>query len=237
MRLHKYLSRCGVGSLRKCEEYIKKGFVSVNGKKVDVLGYTIDPEKDIVKFKGKVVKEQEFVYVVMNKPRGYVTTVTDPYKRPTVIDLIKKAVRQRIYPVGRLDINTTGLLILTNDGYLTNYVINARNKVPKVYIAKIHGKLKPKDINLLKKGIRLSDGKAKVEDIKIIKETGNKTWVQVTMVLGRNRIVRRLFEKIGHPVDKLHRERIGKLDVKGLPKGGFKFVTKNYIYKRLGLEE
>lgn len=237
MRLHKYLAHCGVGSLRKCEEYIKSGLISLNGEKCTELGKEIQANSDVILFRGKRVKEQSHIYIILNKPRGYVTTVNDPQKRLTVIDLIRKSIKLRVYPVGRLDINTTGILILTNDGVLTNYVITAKNMVHKLYVVKIRGKLTDKEITRLKKGIRVEQHIVRVDRIFTTKTVGNNSWIKVIIHSGQNRIIREIFNQIGHPVSKIHREKIGNLSVRGIPLGGYKLVGKKYIYKRVGLYE
>ncbi|NLT96234.1 MAG: rRNA pseudouridine synthase [Clostridia bacterium] len=224
-RLQKFLAHAGVASRRSCEELILQGRVKVNGKVITALGTKIDPQKDIVEIDGKrVKKEEKKVYVLLNKPAGYVTTSKDPQGRPTVLDLIKD-INERIYPVGRLDYETEGLLLLTNDGELSFRLTHPKYKVEKVYQALVKGIPDESDLEKLRKGIRLEDGITHPAKVKILQKGSNSTLLELIIHEGRNRQVRRMCEAINHPVLSLKRIKIGFLSLGSLPKGKFRPLT------------
>lgn len=218
-RLQKIIASAGIASRRKAEELIMQGRVSVNGQIVSTPGSKADPEHDHVKVDGKLLLgSQRHVYLLLNKPRGYVTTVSDPEGRPTVMDLIRRT-GERIYPVGRLDYGSEGLLLLTNDGELANHLTRAASHVPKTYLVKIAGKPAQEDVDKLRHGIRIgskpgSRGLHAVRtapaQVRIIREAENP-WYEVTLIEGKNRQIRRMFEEIGHHVEKIKRVRYGPL--------------------------
>jgi pseudouridine synthase len=228
-RLQKLIAAAGIASRRHAEELIAAGRVTVNGKVVTELGTKADPEKDHVKVNGKLInpqlKTRENIYVLLNKPRGYLSSVSDPEGRPLVTELLPP-VLGRLYPVGRLDFNTEGLLLLTNDGEFTNFVTSARNQVEKVYEVKIKGVPTEAAIQRLRRGVTLEDGsRTAPAKIKKLDETATNSWFEVLLHQGRNQQVRRMFELIGHSVIKLRRVRIGFLVDEGLKSGYWRLLS------------
>ena len=229
-RLQKYLAAAGIASRRKCEELILQGKIEVNGKVVTELGTKVTDE-DKIKYNGKIVKkEQEKVYILLNKPIGYVTTVKDQFSRDTVLDLVK--INKRIVPVGRLDMYTSGALILTNDGDLVNKLIHPKNEVNKTYNATVAGKVSIDDIKKLEEGVIIDeDYKTKPAKVKILKidEEKNLSRIQITIHEGKNRQVRKMCEAIGKRVIALHRSKIANLEVNKLKLGEWRYLTPNEI--------
>ncbi len=228
-RLQKLISAAGVASRRHAEELIAAGRVTVNGQVVKELGTKADPEKDHIKVNGKLINPQlqsrEKTYVLLNKPKGYLSSVSDPESRPLVTELLPPSLG-KLHPVGRLDFNTEGLLLLTNDGDFTNYVTAARNRVEKVYEVKVKGVPADGAIQRLRRGITLDDGTrtgpAKIEKLH---ETQTNAWYEVLLHQGRNQQVRRMFELVGHSVLKLRRVRIGFLTDEKLKPGSWRFLS------------
>ena len=228
-RLQKYLAHAGIGSRRKCEELIQNGLVKVNGNIVNTLGIKIDPTKDTIKVRDKVVLQKEDkVYILLNKPEGYVTTVKDTHGRLTVIDLIKD-VNARLYPVGRLDYDTEGLLLLTNDGQLAYGLTHPKHKVLKVYEALVKGIPDHIDLEKLEKGIILEDGITAPANIKVLEVYEPNSLIEISIHEGRNRQVRRMFEAINHPVLKLKRTQMGPLSLNNIAKGKYRNLSKAEI--------
>jgi len=227
-RLQKYLAECGIASRRKCEEYIISGRVKVNNKIIKDLGVKIDPEVDIIKFDGKIVKRNlNLVYIMLNKPVGYITSSKDQFNRPTVLDLVK--IQERIYPIGRLDYATSGLLLLTNDGELANILMHPKNKINKTYIAEIKGIPKPDELEKFRNGI-LIDGKLTSEAlIKITKEKDYSSIVEIVIHEGMNRQIRKMCSAIGHPVISLKRIKVGEITLGNLKEGQWRFLNNNEI--------
>ena len=230
MRLQKYLAECGVASRRKCEQYILDGKVKVNGNIVTELGTKVN-KNDIVEFKKKKVKIQdEKIYILLNKPIGYVTTVKDQFKRDTVLDLVK--INKRIVPVGRLDMYTSGALILTNDGDFVNVLTHPKHEIKKTYNVTVAGKVIAEEVELLKKGVEIDNEyitkPAKVKILKIDEEK-NISRIQITIHEGKNRQVRKMCEAIGKKVIALHRSKIGNIDVKNLKLGTWRYLTQKEI--------
>lgn len=227
-RLQKIIAAAGVASRRKSEELITSGRVQVNGTVVTELGTKADPESDHIKVNGKLLQGvQRHVYLLLNKPKGYVTTVSDPEKRPTVMDLIR-GVKGRVYPVGRLDYASEGLLLLTNDGALANLLMKAASHVPKTYLVKVAGTPKEDDLEKLRGGVSIAtdDGKrvrTGPAAVRIVKEAANP-WYEITLIEGRNRQIRRMFEAVGHHVEKIKRVRYGPLTL-DVPPGEFRSLT------------
>ena len=214
-RLQKLIAAAGIASRRHAEQLIAAGEVTVNGKVVTELGTKADPETDHIKVRGKLInptlQRKENVYVLLNKPRGYLSSVSDPEGRPTVMELLPASLG-RVYPVGRLDFNTEGLLLLTNDGDFTNFITSARNQVEKVYEGKVKGVPGEQAIERLRRGVTLEDG-TRTAPAKITKlgETETNAWFEIMLHEGKNQQIRRMFDLIGHSVIKLRRSRIGSL--------------------------
>ena len=232
VRLQKYLADCGIASRRKAEELILQGKVEVNKKIVKELGVKIDNEKDEVKYLGKVIKPEndEKIYILLNKPIGYVTTLDDQFDRPKITDLIK--INKRIVPVGRLDMFTSGAIILTNDGDFVYKVTHPKHEIDKTYTVTIIGKITKEDVEKLEKGVEIDDGyitkPAKVKILKIDEEK-NQSRLSITIHEGKNRQVRKMINSIGKKVLALHRAKIGDIDVKDLKIGNWRYLKKNEI--------
>lgn len=236
-RLQKFLAKAGVTSRRKCEELIEQGRVKVNGK-IATLGIKVTND-DVVELNGKRVQIQneEKVYILLNKPMGYVTTVKDEYNRPTVMELVPND--KRIVPVGRLDMYTSGALILSNDGDFVYKVTHPSKKIDKTYRAKVNGKVTELELQKLRDGIRIENyvtSKAKVDFIEYDEKT-NRSIVEVTIHEGKNRQVRKMFEAINKDVWRLHRTKIGNLDVDDLKLGKYRYLSKEEVAKILDKTE
>jgi 23S rRNA pseudouridine2605 synthase len=230
-RLQKLISQAGVASRRAAEDLIKGGEVTVNGEVVTELGTKADPEKDHIKVRGRLIntklQNRENAYVLLNKPKGYLSSVSDPEGRKVVTDLVKGF--GKLHPVGRLDFNTEGIIILTNDGEFTNTVA-ASKKIPKVYEVKVKGLPTEVAINKLRRGVRLEDGfKTAPADIKILKPTDKNGWYKITLYEGHNQQIRKMFDSIGHSVVKLRRVSIGPVTEAGLKVGDFRKLTPQEI--------
>ncbi len=233
IRLQKYMADCGVASRRKCEEYISQGIVKVNGKIITELGVKVIPEKDIVEYNGKKLennKGNSNVYILLNKPIGYVTTVKDQFERQTVLDLIR-GVNERIVPVGRLDMYTSGALILTNDGEFVYRVTHPKYEIEKTYVATVSGIIQSEAIDKLENGVKIEDYITKPAKVKILKTDviKNISRIEITIHEGKNREVRKMCEAVGYKVIALHRSKIGKLNVKDLKIGQWRHLTKKEI--------
>ncbi len=231
VRLQKFLSNNGVCSRRKAEEYILDGKVEVNGEVITRLGVKIIPEKDEIKFEGKVIenKENKKVYILLNKPIGYVTTTKDQFNRETVVDLID--IKEKVLPVGRLDMYTSGAIILSNDGEFIYKVTHPKYEIEKTYNVTIKGKVEKEEIEKLKDGVEIEDyvsGKAKVRILKIDDEK-DISRIEITIHEGKNREVRKMCNAIGKKVLALHRAKIGNIDVKKLKLGEWRYLTQNEI--------
>ena len=231
-RLQKIIAAAGIASRRKAETLITGGLVSVNGQPVTELGSKADPEKDHIRVNGKLLHGPErHVYLLMNKPKGYVTTLRDPERRPTVMDLLH-GVGARVYPVGRLDYASEGLLLLTNDGEFANRLMKAASHVPKTYMVKVAGTPSEDGLARLREGISIpSDRGKRVKTaparIRAIRESANP-WYEVTLIEGKNRQIRRMFEEVGHHVEKIKRVRYGPLELDVHP-GKFRKLTNDEV--------
>jgi 23S rRNA pseudouridine2605 synthase len=216
-RLQKIIAAAGLASRRKAEELITAGCVAVNGKIVTELGTKADPERDHIRVNGKLLHaNQRHRYILLNKPRGYVTTVSDPENRPTVMDLLR-GVGGRVYPVGRLDYASEGLLLLTNDGDLAHRLMKAGPNIPKTYVVKVSGKPSAEVLARLRSGLPISTDRGKrvktaPAKINLIRDAENP-WYEITLTEGRNRQIRRMFEEVGHHVEKIRRVRYGPLNL------------------------
>lgn len=230
-RLQKYLASSGIDSRRKCEQLILEGKVEVNGKTVLELGTKIDPEIDEVKYNGKIVKpEEEKVYILLNKPIGYVTTVKEQFGRDKIIDLVKG--NKRLVPVGRLDMYTSGAIILTNDGEFVNKLTHPKNEVTKTYNVTVAGKIKEEEIKKIEKGIEIEGGYVtKPAEVKILKidEQKNISRIQIIIHEGKNRQIRKMCKAINKKVLALHRSKIGNIGVKDLKVGTWRYLTKKEV--------
>lgn len=231
-RLQKYLANSGVASRRKCEELILQGKVEVNGKVVTELGIKVNPEKDIVKFNGKEVKQtKKMVYILLNKPIGYVTTADDQFGRETVLDLVK--VKERIVPVGRLDMYTSGALILTNDGDFVYKVTHPKHEIEKTYTVTVKGIVQNSEVEQLRKGVKIDDYTTKPAKVKILKTDTEKdiSRLEITIHEGKNRQVRKMCEAVNRKVLALHRSKIGGIGVKDIELGKWRYLQENEIQK------
>ncbi len=224
-RLQKFIANSGYCSRRKAEDLISKGQVYVNGEIVTELGTKVSGKETIVVEGVTLNKQTRKEYYLLNKPRGYICSVSDDKGRKVVTDLINT--NERIYPVGRLDYDTTGLLILTNDGDFANILMHPSNEVEKTYLAIIEGIMTTEEIYQLKDGVMVDGVRVIPKRVKIKKKDleKNKSKVEVTIVEGRNHIVKKMFEAVGHPVNKLTRERLSFLDVKGLQSGEYRYLS------------
>lgn len=222
-RLQKLISAAGITSRRAAEELILAGRVSVNGKIVRTVGAKADVLLDNVVLDGVRLQPQtHHITVALNKPRGVVSTLRDTEGRPTVRDLVPRG-GPRLYPVGRLDIQSTGLMLLTNDGALAEAVLHPRTAIERVYAVKVHGQVTAETRARLRRGVRLEDGKASAE-VRVTEALPTKSWLEVTVREGRWRLVRRLFQAVGHPVDKLERTRLGPIELGRMRSGTFRLL-------------
>lgn len=231
-RLQKYLASCGVASRRKAEELIIQGKVQVNGKVVTELGIKVNPQKDKVVYQGKEVnKTNEHVYILLNKPIDYVTTAKDQFNRPSVLDLVK--VKQRIVPVGRLDMYTSGALILTDDGDFVYKVTHPKHEIEKTYTVTIKGIVKEENVEKLRKGVEIDNYITKPAKVKILKTDveKNQSRLEITIHEGKNRQVRKMCEAIGHRVLALHRSKIAGIGVKDIKIGTWRYLTPKEVEK------
>ncbi|HPE39522.1 MAG TPA: pseudouridine synthase, partial [Bacteroidales bacterium] len=226
IRLNKYISNAGVCSRREADILIESGAVTVNGEVVTEMGVKVLPT-DEVRFGDKILQREKPVYLLLNKPKDFITTMEDERDRKHVMQLVKGACKERIYPVGRLDKNTTGLLLLTNDGDLTKKLTHPKHEVRKVYYAELDKSLSLNDFEAIAKGLELEDGEIKVDEIAYVGST--KKEIGITIHSGRNRIVRRMFEHLGYEVEKLDRVVFAGLTKKDLPRGEWRFLTQAEI--------
>src|SRR5690554_990840 len=231
-RLQKVMAHAGIASRRKAEQLILEGRVKVNGETVRELGRKVSPE-DFIEVDGKPIREEKKVYILLNKPVGYISTVDDPRGRRTVLDLVAD-VKERVYPVGRLDYDTSGLLILTNDGELTYKLTHPSFEVKKTYLVEVEGK-PGKELARLEKGVMLSDGMTAPAAVAEVKTDKNSTSFLLTIHEGRNRQVRRMCEAIGYPVKSLKRIKFAFLELADLPEGKYRYLTEKEIKNLQGL--
>lgn len=234
MRLQKFMAQCGVASRRASEEIIAQGRVSVNGETIDYMGFEVDPDRDIVMVDGlKIQPEAKKYYILLHKPKGYVTTVSDEFDRPTVMELVRD-VHARIYPVGRLDYDTSGLLIMTNDGDFANILTHPSHAVNKAYIAQLDSLPDSDALNTLRNGVLL-DGKLTAQaKVEVLKPTKRGCEIKVTIHEGRNRQVRRMFEAIGATVTSLKRISVGNVTLGNLPEGKWRHLNDAERQKLMG---
>ena len=228
IRLNRFIANAGICSRRKADELIAAGVVSVNGEPVTELGFKVDPAKDQIRYNGESLKREKNVYVLLNKPKDYITTTDDPQERKTVMSLVEKASRERIYPVGRLDRNTTGLLLMTNDGDLADKLSHPKNNITKLYNVELNKSLSQGDMNKISFGIELEDGLIKPDQVSYVAGASKKE-VGIQIHSGKNRIVRRIFESLGYEVVKLDRVVYSNLTKKDLPRGRWRYLEEKEI--------
>ena len=238
VRLQKVIADCGVTSRRKAEGYILDGRVEVNGRVITELGTKVNPHTDVIQVDGNTLELMAIdkVYIVMNKPRAYMTTLSDPEGRPTVMELIY-GVKQRIFPVGRLDYLSEGLLILTKDGDLANMIMHPKYEVEKVYEVKVFGHVNEGILAKIKRGVMTEDGLLKPKSVRVIEQLPNKTWLEFRLNEGKNREIRKICDAVELTVDKLRRVAIEGLNIQGLPPGQYMFTTRKELQKALGLND
>lgn len=230
VRLQKYIAMCGVASRRKAEELITDGRVTVNGKRVTELGTKVEIGADKVTVNNKEIKTvSKKYYIMLNKPEGYVSTVSDQFDRPTVIDLIDSEIKSRIFPVGRLDYETSGLLLLTNDGDFTYKVTHPKFRMDKTYIATLKGGITITGLNKLRRGIKIEDYTTSPAELEILDAKDGFTVVKITIHEGKNRQVRKMFEAVGSKVYALERISIGKVELGNLPLGRWRYLTSHEV--------
>ena len=227
-RLQKYMARCEIGSRRKCEEIITSGRVRVNSEIVSELGTKIDPEVDLVYLDEVLIKPQEnMVYIALNKPTGYISSVKDEKGRQTIIDLVK--VPERLFPVGRLDYDSSGLILLTNDGEVYNHIIHPRNEIDKIYEALVSGTPTEEEINAFCNGLDIGDFITSKANMHIIKTSGSKSLLQIIIHEGKNKQVRRMCTAINHEVLELTRVRVGNISLEGIPSGDWRYLSESEV--------
>jgi len=218
------MASAGVASRRQCEELILEGAVQVNGRAVDELPAFVDPDVDVITVGGRRLREPQRVYFLLNKPKGIICTSSDPQGRPSAVDLVPT--RERVFCVGRLDADTTGLIILTNDPQLTNLLTHPKYKVPKTYVAKVAGRVDSKAVEKLRKGMWLAEGRTGQAAVKVLRSGRNDSLLEITIQQGLNRQVRRMLGKVGLPVQSLKRTRISGLKIEGLGVGRSRPLSK-----------
>jgi 23S rRNA pseudouridine2605 synthase len=229
-RLQKILANAGVTSRRKAEELIVEGRVTVNGKTITELGSKADFETDHIKVDGRLLKQPEhFLYIALNKPDNVVSTASDPQRRTTILDLVQ-GVKARVYPVGRLDYHSTGLILLTNDGEFANAITSASSHVPKTYLVKTKGQLTSEEEEKFRTGIPLSGRRTSPAGLRLIRQ-GDNPWYEVRLIEGRNQQIRIMFKHFGHLVEKLRRVRIGSVELGNLKPGEFRFLAPEEVRK------
>ena len=228
IRLNRYIANAGICSRRDADKLIEAGEIKVNNKVVTEMGFQVAPT-DIVKYGNRKLNREKPAYVLLNKPKDFLTTTEDPNDRKTVMELVKNAGDARIYPVGRLDRNTTGLLLLTNDGELADRLTHPSHEIEKIYQAELDKPLTPEDLEKIKAGLKLEDGEIKVDDIATVTPDGYVVGVKIHS--GKNRIVRRIFEHLGYEVTKLDRTTFAGLTKKDLPRGHWRYLTERELVK------
>jgi len=228
IRLNKYVANAGICSRREADVLIADGRITVNKKVMKVMGYKVQPA-DTVAYDGTIITREKIVYVLLNKPKGFITTMDDPKERKTVMDLVKKACDERIYPVGRLDRNTTGLLLFTNDGTLAKRLTHPTHQVRKIYQILLDKPITEEHFQQIEQGITLEDGAVKVEKIALLSPDALSLGLEIT--IGKNRIVRRIFEHLGYEVVKLDRTVYAGLTKKDLPRGKWRYLAEKEVIR------
>lgn len=239
LRINKYLSMCGVASRRGADELISRGAISINGKNHDTLGVTIDPEKDVVRVHGKIIKLEQNRYLVLNKPKLYITALGEGQDEKKTIQELIEDIPERVYPVGRLDYDVEGLIILTNDGELANRVLHPSFELTKTYFAIVKGNITKDKAQRMAQGVELEDGYAKPDSLKLIKSDKLTTNIEISFHEGRNHLVKRFFAEFAHPVRQLRRMSVGPLNLGNLQRGRWRDLTSselNNLKKAAGLK-
>ncbi len=226
IRLNKYIANSGICSRREADKLIEKGEVRVDGKVIKEMGYKVQPNQ-IVKYQGNVLKTEKKVYLLLNKPKGFISTTHDPQGRKTVMDLVKNACEEQVFPVGRLDRATSGLLLFTNDGEMSKKLTHPSHQMKKIYQVTLDKPLIKADFQQIADGVKLEDGVVPVDDLGIVSE--DKKVIGIEIHVGKNRIVRRLFEHLGYSVEKLDRVMFGSLTKKDLPRGHWRFLSEKEV--------
>jgi 23S rRNA pseudouridine2605 synthase len=226
IRLNRFIAQAGLCSRREADDLISTGQITVNGKVVDQMGYYVKKD-DVIKYGKRLLNREKLVYVLLNKPKDFITTTEDPEERKTVMSLVATACTERIYPVGRLDRNTTGLLLLTNDGELSEKLMHPSHNIRKIYQVDLDKPLTAADEARIREGVELEDGKAPVDELEVLSK--DRDIVGLSIHLGRNRIVRRIFESLGYKVERLDRVMYSGLTKKDLPRGNWRFLTEKEI--------
>jgi 23S rRNA pseudouridine2605 synthase len=228
IRLNKYIANAGICSRREADDLIKSGVIKVNGKVVDELGFRVSPS-DKIQYGDQTLSKEVKRYLLLNKPKDYITTATDPDGRKTVMELVKSMCKERLYPVGRLDRNTTGLLLMTNDGELAKKLTHPSHQVKKIYQVTLDKNLKALDLKKISEGLTLEDGLAEVDEVAYVGEGNDKSEIGIALHSGKNRIVRRIFEHLGYEVVKLDRTYFAGLTKKDLPRGKSRLLTEKEL--------
>ena len=228
MRLAKFLAQTGIASRRQAEELIGQSRVKVNGSVVTDLTTPVEPQSDRIEFDNRLVRVEEAVYILLYKPSGFICTMNDPQGRPTILELVK-TVKERIYPVGRLDFDTEGLLLLTNDGEFTNLIIHPRYKIDKKYEACVKGYIQDTDLDILRVGVNLEDGKTSPAQVQLLKRDETMSIIELTIHEGRKRQVKRMCKAVGHPVTRLKRTTLGFLTLVGLTPGQYRYLLPHEV--------
>jgi len=231
IRLQKFLADCGVASRRKSEELILQGKVKVNGKQITELGTKVMPNKDDITVEGKKIEQcNRNIYIMLNKPEGYITTAREQFNRPYIMELLSD-VKERVFPAGRLDMDTSGVIILTNDGDFTFKITHPKHKINKTYIAEVKGFPDSAEMSKFKKGLKIEDYTTAPAEIRLVAKKKFSSIVEIIIHEGRNRQVKKMCETIGHNVIRLQRTALGGLELGSLPVGKWKYLTKNEIEK------
>lgn len=234
-RLQKILSNSGVASRRAAEKLIIGGSVSVNGTVVTTLGAKADPATDEIRVNGRLISaERQCIYIALYKPRGYISTTKDPEGRPLVTDLLKR-IPERLYPVGRLDWDSEGLMLLTNDGSFAHHIQHPRHEISKTYAVKIRGEMTRTEMERFRRGISLSDGPFIPRDVRITRKNSKSSWIEITVAEGRNRILRRALESLGKEVARLVRLKIGTFEIGSLRPGEYRRLARHEVTALCGL--
>ncbi len=241
IRLQKYLSMAGIASRRDSEKLIREGRVKVNHCVVQEMGIKVDPKKDQVLVDNHpACLKTEYTYILLNKPAGFLTTTRDPYQRPTVFELIPKSIKAHLFPVGRLDLDTEGALLITSDGELTSRLMHPRYTISKTYLVVTHGVIPPEKLKYLRQGVKLKEGKTAPAKVQINRscKIQNQTWLKITVHEGKKRQIKRMCSSIGHPVQHLKRLSFSFLTLENLEPGHYRFLTSKEVtrlYKITGL--